>query len=130
MFHLNVYGLHAGWRGVPSMALFDREEGGFEGVSGRWNDSISARRMNCNGVRGDPPVEGVFRDRGLWPLGVDRAKEGRNGAPGSGVRGGGGRGGGDMLLPDARRLTELIHFSSRVPRLGESVGSKGHNSAK
>jgi hypothetical protein len=74
---------------VPGIIFLEREEEAFEGVSGRWKESTSARLRNCSGVRGDP-LEGVdLRECGLRPLGVDKAMEGMKPPVGSGVRGGG-----------------------------------------
>ena len=48
------------------------------GVSGRYDTSaISARRMNCKACSGDPGEGDVFNDCGLFPLGVERANDGR-----------------------------------------------------
>jgi len=98
-----------------------------EGVTGRSNErSESAFRMNCNGVNGDPFVEGEdMRERGLCALGVIRAKVGKNGKVGSGVLGTGGG------LPCASsRVAELIHFGSRTPVLGGDSGKILKLSAK
>lgn len=58
-------------------------------------------------------------ERGLWPLGVDRMKDGTKGMVGSGVRGG--AGGLDSSSGASRSVAELIHLSSGWPgRGGES----------
>lgn len=73
-------------------------------------ESGSARLMNCKGVNGEPFVEGEDRiDKGEWPVGVDKAKEGMNGNDGSGVRGGLG---GDLISAASSKVEELIHLSS------------------
>ena len=78
--------------------------------------------MYCNAVRGDE----VFKDgeddgieRGLWPVGVRREKDGMKGPVGSGVFGG--SGGGVDRCEESSKVAELIHFSSRVFPGGESV---------
>lgn len=77
--------------------------------------------MNCNGVRGEPLVDGEDPiDLGLWPLGVRREKEGTKGSLGSGVRGGAGGGDFDftvvvfvlVISAASSSVAELIHFSS------------------
>jgi hypothetical protein len=58
-----------------------------EGVSGlEGSDSRSARRINCIGCNGDgDPGDEDLMERGLAPLGVDKANVGMNGSCGSGV---------------------------------------------
>jgi hypothetical protein len=62
------YGLQIEFRFdvVPVDSRF-RNVGGLEGVSGRMKEvSGSARRINCNGVNGEPFVEGDdLTERGL-----------------------------------------------------------------
>lgn len=56
----HIYGLHIDClAGV--VGIVRGRDGDFVGVSGRVKKgaSGSARRMNCNGVKGDPLVEGV-----------------------------------------------------------------------
>jgi len=77
----------------------------FEGVAGLRrlgstgkDGAISARRMNWIAVRGDtglPDGGDVPMERGLFPVGVDRRKEGVTGPDGSGVCG---AAGGDLAL--------------------------------
>jgi hypothetical protein len=100
---------------------------GLEGVTGRSTGaSESARLMNCKGVKGEPFVEGEdFNDCGLWPLGVDREKEGTKGTLGSGVRGDSGGVSGASV-----NVAELIHFSSRAPTRGGESGIRRKLSAK
>jgi hypothetical protein len=75
--------------------------------------------MNCKGVNGEPFVEGEdFNDCGLWPVGVDRLKEGTQDPIGSGVWGG--KGGVSRFSGASIKVVELIHFSSRATRCGES----------
>lgn len=89
-----------------------RSIGGLDGDIGRSPGlSCSARRINCRGVNGDPPLVVDLIERGLWPLGVDNKKEGSGGVLGSGVRGGS-----NGIVPSisgaSSRVVELIHFSS------------------
>lgn len=83
--HNNRYhGRQAGGRAVR-VGGTTTERVDFVGVSDRKaGDSLSARRINCRAVRGDPGVGGDPMDLGLLPLGVDKAKDGM---VGSGVRG-------------------------------------------
>lgn len=103
------------------------ERGGLVGVSGRTRagDSRSARRMNWMGCSRGEPGEVLVRDRGLLPLGVDKAKDGIS-TSGSGVVGGMG---GLFIIPSAR-VVELIHFSSRAPIAGGDSGTSRKASAK
>lgn len=93
---------------------------------------MSARRMNCSACKGEPGEGEPLRDRGLVPLGVDKANEGKYGLMGSGVFGGAG---GDMcseMCSEAcASVVELIHFSSRAPiRGGDISGNSLNASAK
>lgn len=119
-----IHGLHTDAR-EPDVCTGGRLRGrddDFDGVVGRKRDgSISARLMNCMGVRGEEPFrEGDADriDRGLWLLGLDKAKEGINGTIGSGVFG---RGGISVAsVPGSgcsNKVAELIHFSSLPPYL-------------
>jgi hypothetical protein len=66
---------------------------------------------------------------GLWPLGVEREKEGTNGMVGSGVQGGFG-GVPESNSGASRRVAELIHFSSGAPGRGGDSGIRRKLSAK
>lgn len=96
------------------------------GVSGRNpGDSLSARLMNCRAVNGEPPGDDPdLSERGLAPLGVDKANEGTNGNFGSGVFGGTGWPWEDeasIVCIAWASVVELIHFSSWIfTRDGES----------
>jgi len=83
------------------------------GVVGLRNcTSGSARLRNCNGVSGEPLVDGDdFMECGLDPPGADKANAGTKGNLGSGVRGG--VRGASLLSWASSRVDELIHFSSR-----------------
>lgn len=98
------YGLQTEARdeGFAEVALW--REAGLDGVAGRSSvgSDGSARRMNCKAVSGEvevvlpllPDPGDETRDRGLRPVGVDKAKDGRCAvdAVGSGVFGGAGGG--------------------------------------
>lgn len=90
-------------------------------MTGRSNEmSVSARRINCIGVRGDPFVEGGdLSERGLCPPGVINRKVGTNGTVGSGVRG---ARGGVLSSGLSNRVAELIHFTSWPPARGGDSG--------
>ena len=90
--------------------------------------------MNCKAANGEPfGEEGVdFNECGLLPRDVTRAKEGRNGTLGSGVRGGEtgislGSGG---SIEVRASVAELIHFSSRPGTRGGDSGRIRNASAK
>lgn len=91
------------------------------GVSGRYDKSaISTRRINCRACSGEPGEGEVLSECGLFPLGVERAKDGKKGSLGSGVFGGLG---GEMISAACPSVDELIHFSSFEPiRGGEFSG--------
>lgn len=123
------YGLQRLWReGVDGVKL---AFGGLEGVVGRRMDdstgsSPSARRMNCNGVRGEPCFDGVETAECGLPL---PGLLNRRGEPlGSGVRGG--YGGGSKPSSEPRSVAEVIHRSSVAPILGGESGSRRNKSEK
>jgi len=93
-----------------------RNIGGFEGDIGRSPGlACSARRINCKGVNGDPGDEVDLSERELRPLGVDKEKEGRSGAVGSGVCGASGRScisGASGISGASCNVVELTHLSS------------------
>lgn len=96
--------------------------------------SISALRMNCRGMRGDPDPwtegESDLMDRGLCPLGVSSENEGTKGSVGSGVFGG--SGGLEPSAVTSNNVAELIHFSSWIllPSLEGESGRSLKLSAK
>jgi len=59
------------WMGIAAFRV--RRMGGLDGVTGRSTASISARLMNCSGVKGDPLIDGEvdLTERGLR-VGVSR----------------------------------------------------------
>jgi len=69
-----VYGRQTGCRaGVEGCMVECRDD--LVGVSGRSEgDSLSARRMNCSAVKGEPGDD--LREWGLCPLGVDNENAG------------------------------------------------------
>ncbi len=78
--------------------------------------------MNCKACSGEPGEGEVLRDCGLFPLGVERANDGRYGSLGSGVFGGLG---GEIISAACPSVDELIHFSSFEPsRGGEFSGTE------
>lgn len=117
MHMVDYQGLHVCRAGVLGIVVRGRCVGGFDGVIGRIDGpSGFARRMNCNGAKGDP-VDGVdFMLCGLRAPGVERVKEGTKGPDGSGVRGGGGVA---TICGASNKVAELIHFSSLDPNRGE-----------
>jgi hypothetical protein len=85
------------------------------GVAGRRKlSSPSTRLRNWMAVRGEPGEECVSIDRGLFPLGLDSANEGRNipllPLSGSGVLGL--RGSVVINSGASKKVEELIHVSS------------------
>ena len=88
--------------------------------------SPSARRMNCNGVKGEPCFDGV--ERAEWGLPLPGLLNRRGEPLGSGVCGW--YGGGSKPSSESRRVAEVIHRSSVAPILGGESGSSRNRSEK